>query len=247
MSDFDFTPYALLFGGMRKLAPGDDAVTLELLHSLPRRDFTTIVDAGCGTGRSTLVLARALGRTIHAIDLFDGFLEQLRRDAKAAALDHLVDARCMSMADIPEHFPHVDLLWSEGAAYSIGFDNALRTWRSALAPDGILVASELYWTREDVPEEAREFFAAEYPDIRSEADLCAAAEAAGYRILGTRVLEERFWREDFYDELAPRAAALATHENENVARVARGMLHEIDVYTRTNASYGYYFLILQPT
>ncbi len=247
MPDFDFTPYALLFGGMRKLAPGDDTVTLELLDSLPRRDFTTIVDAGCGTGRSALVLARALGRTIHALDLFDGFLDELRGHATAAGLAPLVDARCMSMADIPDVFPHVDLLWSEGAAYSIGFDNALRTWRPALAPDGILVASELYWTREDVPDEAREFFAAEYPDIRSEADLRAAAEAAGYRILGTRALEDRFWREEFYDELLPRATALSAHEDENVARVARGMVREIEIYTRTNASYGYLFLILQPT
>jgi methylase of polypeptide subunit release factors len=51
-------PVELMFGGMEKLGPGGDAHTLEVLRALPPRQLHTVVDAGCGTGRQTLALAR---------------------------------------------------------------------------------------------------------------------------------------------------------------------------------------------
>jgi hypothetical protein len=45
----------------------------------------------------------------------------------------------MDMKDIPQVFQGIDLLWSEGAAYNIGFANALATWAPALAPGGLRV------------------------------------------------------------------------------------------------------------
>ena len=51
----------LLFGGMEKLGPGGNAHTLHVLRLLPKQQFRVIVDAGCGTGRQTMVLAKALG------------------------------------------------------------------------------------------------------------------------------------------------------------------------------------------
>jgi methylase of polypeptide subunit release factors len=54
-------PIDLLFGGMEKLGPGGNVHTLNLLRLLPKRDLGVIVDAGCGTGRQTLALAKALG------------------------------------------------------------------------------------------------------------------------------------------------------------------------------------------
>jgi hypothetical protein len=50
-------PIDLLFKGMEKLGPGSNFDTLKVLNMLPREDYGVIVDAGCGTGRQTLVLA----------------------------------------------------------------------------------------------------------------------------------------------------------------------------------------------
>jgi methylase of polypeptide subunit release factors len=55
MSTYD--PVGLLFGGMEKLGPGDNAHTRHVLRLLPKRRFRVVVDAGCGTGRQTLALA----------------------------------------------------------------------------------------------------------------------------------------------------------------------------------------------
>ena len=93
-----------------------------------RREFGVIVDAGCGTGRQTLALAKELGTTIHAVDSYEPFLSDLARRAAEAGVEHLVQTHCMDMKDIPDIFPHIDLLWSEGAAYNIGFANALTLW-----------------------------------------------------------------------------------------------------------------------
>jgi hypothetical protein len=44
-------PIALLFGGMKKLGPGANEQTLQVLRRLPRKRFDLVVDAGCGATR----------------------------------------------------------------------------------------------------------------------------------------------------------------------------------------------------
>src|SRR5262245_35159484 len=126
-----YNPIDLLFGGMEKLSPGDNVHTLKVLRWLPKQPFRVIVDAGCGTGRQTLVLAQELDTPVHALDSYEPFLKDLTRRAKAAGIEHLIQTHGMDMKDIPSVFPHIDLLWSEGAAYNIGFANALTLWASA--------------------------------------------------------------------------------------------------------------------
>src|SRR5213079_767742 len=123
--------------------------------------------AGCGAGRQTLVLADELKTPIHAVDSYQPFLDRLRRRAKEKGLAQLVRTHCMDMKDIPNVFPKIDLLWAEGAAYNIGFANALSTWAKAIRPDSFAVVSELCWLREQIPDAVRKFFRSGYPDMQS--------------------------------------------------------------------------------
>lgn len=240
-------PVDLLFGGMEKLGPGSDADTLHLLELLPESPLRLVVDAGCGTGRQTLVLARELGARIHAIDLHQPFLDDLVVRAREAGLAHLVDARCMDMKHIPEVFRGVDLLWSEGAAYHIGFRNALSTWAGAFAMRGLVVVSELCWLKETPPREVTEFFQSGYPDMQSVPQNVAAAESEGYRVLATHTLPRETWVEGYYDVLAPRAQALLDHPDPSVRDFAAETVQEIAVFDRSDDSYGYVFFALQRT
>src|SRR5204863_537193 len=104
-------PIDLLFADMDRLGPGNDSHTLYVLRSLPRHRFDVVVDAGCGAGRQTFVLANELGSPIDAIDSYQPFLDRLRRRAKQKGAGHLVRTRCMDMKDIPRVFPDIDLLW----------------------------------------------------------------------------------------------------------------------------------------
>ena len=240
-----YDPISLLFGGMEKLGPGSNADTLHVLSLLPRRQFQVVVDAGCGSGRQTLVLARELGVTIHAVELFRPFLDGLGRRAAEAGLGHLVQAHCMNMKDIPNAFRSIDLVWSEGAAYNIGFGNALATWSPALAAGGLVVVSELSWLKEQAPDEAREFFRSGYPAMKTAEENVAIAEAAGYRVLATHTLPRRGWIDGYYEVLRPRAKELLGHAEPAVRELAAETMKEIEVFDRSDESYGYVFFVLQ--
>jgi SAM-dependent methyltransferase len=238
-------PIRLFFGDMTKLGPGSDAETLQVLLSLPAVPLRRIVDAGCGAGRQTIVLARALRATIHAVDNHQPFLDTLVKRAEAAGVAERLVPHCIDMSRIAERFSGLDLIWSEGAAYNIGFANALAVWSPALRPGGFLVASELSWLTDARPSPAAEFFATCYPDMKHRDDNAALAERAGYRLLGTRTLPREAWTEDYYDRLGPRARSLADHPSSEVRDFARETLREIAVFGGAGDSYGYVFYILQ--
>jgi len=238
-------PIDLLFGGMEQLGPGSNLHTLHVLRLLPKRKFSVIIDAGCGTGRQTIALAKELGTLIHAVDSYDPFLVDLGRRARKEGTEHLVQVHCMDMKDIPAVFQHVDLLWSEGAAYNIGFSNALTTWAQAINPGGFAVVSELSWLREPAPDAVREFFQSGYPDMQSMQGNIAVATIAGYRVLATHTLPRHAWVDGYYDILGPRAKALLDHPDAAVRDFASETIQEVEVFDRSEDSYGYVFYVLQ--
>jgi SAM-dependent methyltransferase len=238
-------PVDLLFADMDKLSPGDDSLSLYVLQSLPQHWFEVVVDAGCGVGRQTMVLASELGTPIHAVDSYQPFLSRLKRRAKEKCLGHLVEVHCIDMKDIPSVFPTIDLLWAEGAAYNIGFTKALTTWAKAIKPNGFAVVSELCWLREQIPDAVTEFFRLGYPDMQSVPQNIAVAEEAGYKLFNTYTLPKEAWVKDYYDVLEPRAKSLVNHSHVSVRDFAVETLKEIETFKISEDSYGYVFYVLQ--
>jgi SAM-dependent methyltransferase len=238
-------PVGLLFGGLEKLGPGGNTHTLRALRLLPKHRFRLVVDAGCGTGRQTLVLARELGVVVHAVDSYGPFLNDLQNRVREAKLSPFVQTHCMDMKDLPQIFSGIDLLWSEGAAYNIGFPNALASWRSAMVSGGFAVISELSWLNDQAPDKVREFFRSGYPDMQSVQRNVAVAEAAGYKLLATYTLPREAWVDGYYDVLAPRAKALLAHPDAPVRDLAAETVKEIEVFDCCEDSYGYVFYVLE--
>jgi hypothetical protein len=180
-----------------------------------------------------------------AVDSYEPFLNRLERSAKEKDLAHLVQIHCMNMQDIPSVFPTLDLLWSEGAAYNIGFANALGTWVKAIKPNGFAVVSELCWLREQIPNAAKEFFRSSYPDMQSVPQNIAIAEEAGYKIFNIYTLPREAWVNDYYDVLEARAKSLVNHSDVAVRDFAVETLKEIETFKTSEGSYGYVFFVLQ--
>jgi len=243
MSSID--AFDLLFAGLEKLGPGDNAHTRQVLSRLPRRTFDVVIDAGCGTGRQTLVLTAELGTLIHSVDSRASFLGELLRRAVAANVEQCVQTHCMDMKDIPTIFHDIDLLWSEGAAYSIGFGNALATWARAIVPGGFAVTSELTWLKSSRGAAVQEFFRAGYPEMQSIDANIATVQQAGYTVLATHTLPPLAWVDGYYDVLGPRARQMLDHTDAAVRALAADTLREIEIFQQSDDSYGYVFYVAQ--
>lgn len=151
----------------------------------------------------------------------------------------------MDMKDISQKFPHIDLLWSEGGAYNIGFSNALNAWALAIRRNGFAVVNELAWLREQVPDAVRDFFRSGYPNMQSVPKILAVAESCGFKVLSTYTLPREAWLEGYYDILEPRAQALVAHSERAVKEFAVETIKEIEAFRVSEDSYGYVFLVLQ--
>ncbi|MEA5416409.1 class I SAM-dependent methyltransferase [Synechococcus sp. BA-132 BA5] len=135
--------------GLRQ-GPGGDAET-ELALQLAGVDRTVplkVADIGCGTGASSLLLARLLRNArITAVDLLPDFLDVLR--SRARQLEEL----------------ELDVLWSEGTLCNMGFAKGVVDWRRFLKPGGLLVVSEITWTTASRPTQLQQPWQTEYPEI----------------------------------------------------------------------------------
>lgn len=141
-----------LFKGLPRQGPGSDACTREALRRLPELPAAPrVLDLGCGSGRSALVLAEVLRTKVIAVDNHQPFLDQLRTAAQERGLADLIEIRCADMAAPGVPAGGIDLLWSEGAIYLLGFEEGLRLWRPLLAPGGCLAASECSWLLAEPP------------------------------------------------------------------------------------------------
>ncbi len=140
----------------------------------------------------------------------------------------------------------VDLLWSEGAAYIIGFERALTLWRPLLARAGRAAVSECSWLTRSPPEEAAAFWAAGYPTMGTVEENVARAERAGCSVLGTLVFPREAWWDEYYAPMRGKLAALRERATSDAALAAAilEVEREIVMYERCGDSYTYVFYLL---
>jgi SAM-dependent methyltransferase len=179
-----------------------------------------------------------------AVDLHLRFLVRVHASAAARELGQAVLPVRASMRALPCRDGWADLVWSEGAAYLMGVDAALLQWRRLLAPGGVLVLTDAVWTSDAPAEAARAFWAASYPAMRDEPALRRAAEAAGYDVVGTRLLPDSDWEDEYYGPLERRIDAWPEPDPATAAALAENR-REIVLRRAHPGDYGYLALVLR--
>ena len=238
-----------LHEGLPQQGPGSRASTLRALAGLaPLADCPAILDLGCGPGRQTLDLARETGGRVTAIDLLPSFVAELGERADAAGLADRITALQGSMLSLgglpPASF---DLVWSEGAVYSVGFEAGLAHWRRLVHPDGAVAVTEATWLVDAPPERAREFWARGHPEMGDVATNRSRAERAGYRVVDTFVLPESDWWDDYYTPIIGRIDEwLARDPDATTRAVLEEERVEAHLYRDCADAYGYVFYLLRP-
>lgn len=226
--------------------PGGDAETEQALN-LARIDRTAplrVADIGCGTGASTLLLARCLNAHIIAVDFLQDFLDVLKaRAADAGVADRISPLAC-SMDALPFAEADLDVIWSEGAIYNIGFETGVAEWRRFLKPGGLLVASEITWLTDTRPAALQQHWDSEYPEIDVASAKIRVLEKHGYTPIGYFVLPEHCWLDAYYRPMQSRFEDfLNRNGNSEAAReIVVAEQKEIDLYESYKAfiSYGVY-------
>jgi SAM-dependent methyltransferase len=227
----------------RRQGPGSEADTLRALDlsGIDRQIPLVMADIGCGTGASTLVLAKALDAQITAVDFLQDFLDELERRAGEAGLaNHISTLEC-SMETLPFDEQSLDLIWSEGAIYNIGFERGVRDWRPFLKEGGVLVASEITWLTDSRPAELEAYWNAAYPEIDTASNKLAVLERQGYSPIGYFVLPATSWLDHYYVPMQARFEAfLQRHDHhERAAALVASEREEIQLYERFQDCFSY--------
>ena len=134
---------------VEKFEAGKDRVRARLLkftrkafQLLPRLDSPSILDVGCGSGVSTIELAKLCNGRIIALDIDEHAVDRLDAKIKKAGLSHRMKTLKRSMVDMDFPEQSFDIIWSEGSIYVVGFENGLREWSRFLKPNGFLVVHD---------------------------------------------------------------------------------------------------------
>lgn len=243
MSKYD--AFMLFFRGLARHAPGSDAATLQALESCNLPEDPTVFDLGAGTGASALVLAEALNTPVVAVDQLKESLETAKMRAERRGIGELIIPRVDDFLELEVPDGSINLIWSEGSIYSVGWRPALEAWKPLLAPGGYIVATDAVWLTEDRPDEAVVFWAREYPEMLTQDEVIKEAESAGFEVVESFEMMRHAWA-DYYGPLKQRAALVESSEpGDDLRDVVDEIEEEIRIFEAHGHAWNYMFFVLQ--
>ena len=192
--EFDFELICEYFSSIERQGPGSPEVTIKALSFIDNlTSDSQIADIGCGTGGQTMVLAHHTSGHITGIDLFPTFIDLFNLNAKKLNLQDRINGIVGSMENLPFQNEELDLIWSEGAIYNIGFSRGLNEWNRFLKIGGYIAVSEASWFTNERPAEIDNFWQESYPAIDTVSNKVAQMQNAGYIPIANFILPENCW------------------------------------------------------
>ena len=244
--EFDVNLICEFFCGMNRQGPGSSQATLRALSFINGlTDQSLIADLGCGTGGQTVTLAQHVSGHITGLDIFPGFIDIFNRNVKRLGLQNRAVSVVGSMDNPPFRDGELDLIWSEGAIYNIGFERGLNEWRKYLKTGGYVAVTECCWLTDSRPAEINDYWMDAYPEIDTVYSKMAKIYKTGYLPIATFVLSESCWIDNYY---VPKAVAmdafLKKHTGNRTAEEFANMQSvEEAMYRKYKRYYGYVFFI----
>ncbi|MFH1783706.1 MAG: class I SAM-dependent methyltransferase [bacterium] len=231
-----------------RCGPGDDGSTRRAFGYIPKpSDKPYILDIGCGPGMQTLELARISAGKIIALDNHQGFLDELARRSKKEGLEQNIDIKNMSMLEMDFKDRTFDIIWAEGALYCMGFENGLKRCHELLKDGGYMAVTEIVYLVGDVPGPVKEFFGAEYPDIKDVGDNIELIQKQDFSLISNFTLPHSSWFDNYYSPVERELPTLMEKYKDNKVAldIFEGFKAEIDFYRKYSKFYGYEFFIMR--
>lgn len=244
--EFDFNLICEYFSSMERQGPGSPEVTVKALSFIDNlTEASDIADVGCGTGGQTMVLAKYFNGNITGIDLFPTFIDLLNSTAGKLNIGDRVKGIIGSMDNLPFQHEALDLIWSEGAIYNIGFERGLIEWKKFLKKGGYIAVTEISWFTDKRPVEINAFWQDAYPEIDTIPNNMAKLQKNGYIPVASFILPENCWTEHFYHpQVEAQKIFLKKYKGNPAAEeLVANQRHEAQLYARYKKYYGYVFYI----
>lgn len=244
--EFDINLICEYFSSMERQGPGSPEVTRKALSFIDNlSESSHVADIGCGTGGQTMVLAESCPGKITGIDLFPTFIHLFDSNANKFNLQHRVQGIVGNMENLPFQEEELDLIWSEGAIYNIGFERGLIEWRKFLKTGGYLAVSEASWFTNERPGEISDFWQDAYPEIDTISNKISILEKCGYVPIASFILPENCWMEHFYHlQVDAQKIFLNKYQgNPGAEALVANERREVQLYEKYKAFYGYVFYI----
>ncbi|WP_291860625.1 class I SAM-dependent methyltransferase [Marinilabilia sp.] len=243
--EFDLNIIYDFFSNTERQGPGSPEETLKALSFIGGLTKNSkIVDIGCGTGGQTMVLGENTQCKITGVDNWPDFINKFNQNAQVKNLQDRVKGIVGNMENLPFQEEELDLIWSEGAIYNIGFERGLNEWRKFLKQGGYIAVTENTWFSEQRPTEIQDFWQKAYPEIDTVANKVAQMQKAGYLPIATYMLPETIWTDYYAWQKLRRESFLKIHEgNKAIERFVDSMQYEAELYDKYKSYYGYMFYI----
>jgi SAM-dependent methyltransferase len=190
-------------------------------------------------------MARNVPGQITGVDLFPAFIDLLNFNAGKWGLNDRVKGIVGSMDSLSFKNEELDLIWSEGAIYNIGFERGLNEWHKYLKKGGYIAVSEVSWFTSERPVEIESFWHDAYPEIDTIPNKVLKVQQAGYVPVASFVLPDNCWTEHFYEpQVKAQEAFLKKYKgNKTAEELVANQRHEAQLYARFREYYGYVFYI----
>ena len=228
--------------------PGNRASAVKALTMCPDlASSPAILDLGCGAGGQTLYLAELTAGSILALDSHKPGIERLQAAIAERGLGSRITAVVGDMADTGLPRQSFDLIWSEGALYSIGLRPALDVCHGLLRPGGYLAFTDAIWRKENPPQTVKAGFDLDYPTMGWLEDDLAAIADAGFELVGHFTLPDEAWWEDFYTPMEARIVELGTAyaDDAEAQAILAQIAEEPEMHRRYSSFYAYEFFVVR--
>jgi ubiquinone/menaquinone biosynthesis C-methylase UbiE len=200
--------------------------TREALRMLPNLDRPRILDIGCGTGVSTIEVARLSRGEVTAIDIDQTVLDRfIKRIDEAGLADRIKVMNC-SLLDMTFSDESFDIIISEGSIFVIGFKRGLQEWKWLLKPNGCMIIHD------------------EQGDVEQKLEQIAEC---GYKLLGYFLLDIETWRNEYFAPLEKLVSETEKKCNNDPGMVSELQIarQEIDVFRNSPENNSSVFFVIQ--
>ena len=187
--------------------------TRKAFRMLPKLDKPRILDVGCGSGVSTMEVARLSQGEVIGIDIDQPALDKFAKKIREAGFSDRVQALNCSLLDMTFPDESFDIILSEGSIFAIGFKRGLQEWKRFLKPDGFMVIHD------------------EEGNVTQKLEHIAGC---GYELLGYFTMNEDIWWAEYFAPLEKLVREIRTRyaDDPKVLAEIQNAQREIDMFER---------------